>query len=859
MNRGSKQQPFVSYPPPKPTTRPYTQNPGVGRKFDLIPEGRNYGFEDVYYGKFGENTVLAPGNDRLRAIQEVGGAAPLFVKVDNLEAAKRKATNSFSKLCSATDHAAIPGLASAATKDQQDVLRHRIDVLNALIIDPNSHICVKHKLLQKPDAPKTLVSVTYNRYVRESLQSDREMGEIQSPMAWVVPGAQKFVAQLLDTGDDMAGKGHAFSMLLYGLRKSIPSKYCTKKLRKSLIPQFPNVVTRIQDHALPSTRDQQHYQPSALTSHHTAVYEATTELRPSKKKPDAQPEKVTFRVITGVLDLNVLEQWQNPSTNARVRKSIIRAGVEHQPHPGAGLDNVHALHIKITRGMETHVLSFRPFIGDEACTVSHLTFTEEAAGAGDKGILRLNDDPETVHGMHGGVIHAIESYVCLGAHRENRYNEAQLNYIHSRGYIHAQLVGEGRGLPDPHAIAWDSEFPPAKATRISDKDCDVMASSYHVGGKVHTVVSVVNYPSFGTQFTVRLRLSKKDKVKAKAKRAEKIEKLRQSGKLVPRALAPRRPRRAGAAPPPPMPRGEAHLTTDGGRTPTDNKRTRTTAPGFTKGRVYSLDDTGAAPYDKNSRLYLLERGQGKDHVYFLDGVVFDPYDKDSRLYLLETGKGKGAETREAMAQALKIREDLIAECKYTGAAGEERTIWNPDASFYKNLRENQTVHPVSLLTARDIWHKKWKQYMGGWVKDNWNKSKASPTARGTNYTGDAFWFCKNPAVWADLLDNEAVRASYCKWAQEKLAEGVSSSRISMRFVSDHGLQAMIPPQIIPRPPLAARPVSNGGLKKEQAEQKELSHLQARVLSLESRLKSTQRDGNAASLMQEVLRKLRQNS
>ena len=807
----------------------------MGRKFDLIPEGRNYSFEDVYYGKFGESTVLAPGNDRLRAVQEVGVAAPLFVKVDNLEAAKRKATTSFSKLCSATDHSAIPGLASAATKDQQDVLRHRIDVLNALIADPNSHICVKHKLLQKPDAPKTLVSVTYNRYLREGLHSDKEVGEIQSAMAWVVPGAQKFVAQLLEPGGDShennAAKGHAFSMLLYGLRKSIPSKYCTKKLRKSLIPQFPSTVTRIQDHALPSTRDQQHYQPSALTSHHTAVYEATTELRPSKKKPDSPPEKVTFRVITGVMDLNVLEQWQNPSTNARVRKSIIRAGVDHRPQAGAGLDNVHALHIKITRGMETHVLSFRPFIGDEACTVSHLTFTEDAAGPGDKGILRLSEDPTEVHSIPGGVIHGIESYVCLGAHRENRYNEAQLNYIHSRGFIHAQLVGEGGGLPDPHAIKWDSEFPPAKATRISDKDCDVMATSYHIGSKVHTVVSVVNYPSFGTQFAVRLRLSKKDKVKAKAKRAEKIEKLRQSGKLVqrPHPRLPGNGRRRVA----PMPRGAESLMVDGGRTgPTDKKGRWTTAPDFDKG-----------------------------HVYFLDGVVFDPYDKDSRLYLLETGQGRarGEETKEVMAQALKIRDELVAECKYTGAGGEERTIWNQDASFYKNLRDNQTVHPVSLLTPRDIWHDKWKQYMGAWVKANWNKSKASPTARGTNYTGEAFWFCKNPAVWADLLDNEGVRLSYAKWTQEKLVEGVSSSRISMKFVSDRGLQALIPPQIIARPlPAAASQKSAGPTTKGQQEQKELSHLQARVQSLESRLKSTQRDGNAASLMQEVLRKLRQS-
>lgn len=804
---GSKQRALLSYPPPKPTTRAYKTNEGqeehggLGHVFDIIPQDRNYKYEDVYHGRFGDNAVLTPGNQELKHYDH---PTPLFAKVETLEAAKRKATGSFSKLCSTNDPGAVAGLAAVATRDQQDVLRARVDVLNSLLKEPDSRLCVKHRLLKSETGPKTLCAVTYNRFLRESVDSAKEVGEIQSPMAWFVPGAQTHVANLLNPHSDVP-MSKSLAGLLYGLRKCTPAKYCTKKLLKSLVPQFPEAVREVRDFERPSTHGQPHAQPSAITSHHTRVYEAVAELRPSKKKPASSlPEKVTYRVIMGVLDLNVLEQWQNPSTNSLVRRSIVETALHHTPSAGGELTNVHSLHVKITRGKESHVLTFRPFIGDEACTVSHLLYTEEASGGQSKGLLRLSDDPAEVRPLHGGRIHEIQSYVCLGAHRESRYNEAQLNYIHSRGYVESGTLGNGSSLPDPHSIRWDQDLPPAKATRISGKDCDVMASSYHVGESVHTVISVICYPPFGTQFKVHPRKNKKEKEEARQKR---IESLKKRGVVI-------HPRRARVV-------GPKESAADVPQQETLGKKERwTTAPDFAKGQFY-----------------------------FVDGAVFEPWIKDARLYLIDVGGHTGEDTREVMKQAVRIRDEMIHECAYEGG-----TIWDPSLSFKLNLQKNMLVHPVSQKTVLEIWQSKWQEFIAKWIEDTWDKNFKQTSVQ----TGRAFWFSKNRGVFAEILRGKGVDPRildmYENWSNNRFVEAVHVGRIPMKFISDNALQALVPAQIIPRPPAMTVKVKTTPPEK----QKELSHLQARIQSLESKLNQSRKDGNVAVLMQEVLQRLRQS-
>lgn len=835
MKRGpAARQQTLTYPAPRVTTRSSAQpatelsrkfeaqpnSPNeLSRKFDVIPEARDYGFEDVYHGKYGSNAALRPGDTARKALSP----NPLFIKVDNLEAAKRKATGSFSMLVASSDQTAVPALAAAATRDQQDVLRHRISVMNALIQDPHSHLCVEHKRLEK--APHALVSVTYNRYLRESMESETEVGEIQSAMSWFLPGAQKHVADLLTPGPGTPPMQNSLKGILMGLKMYAPVTHNTKKLLKSLKATFPTELAEVLDFHRGSTKEQQHYQASAITSHHTRVFQADAEIRASPRKPDSKAENVRMYVIKGVLDVNVLEQWQNPSTNMLVRKSIIQAATHHAPPDG--LSNVHSLHIKLVRGTESHVLSFQPFLGDEACTVSHLTFEEEAGGAGQKGLLRLNEDPTVVQGLAHAKIQPLASYVCLGAHRENRYNEAQLNYIHSRGYIHAGTVA-GATLPPAGTIQWDSDMPAAKATRISGKDCDVMASSYHLGGAVHTTISVIRYPPFGTQFKIHPRKTDTEKQKHAAKRLLMPDK-----PVLHKVKYERMPVRKVVMPGYP-PHAQADKLREGQAMP--GYPLHAQAVKLREGQVVPAQAQLRERQEQKKERWTTAPDFDRGQFYFVDGVALDPRERGGRLYLIDAGR---SETQAVMAQGVRIRDELVQECRFAGADGQSlETTWNPALSFYMNLRDNQQAHPITRDTPRDLWQEKWRAYISGWM----------PKQGG----GGAFWLCKSPQVWAALIPDDKARQAHQRSMQARFVQAVKTGAISMKFVSTNGLAGLLPPQIIPRPVMQAKQEEAAGNAKE------LGHLQARIQSLESKLDQTKRDGNTAALMQEVLARLRQS-
>ncbi len=73
--------------------------------------------------------------------------------------------------------------ASATTKDEQDVLRARVDVLNTLMQAPDARLCLENT------AP-TRVCVVYDRIRVDPDKEGAELGPMQSTMTWVVPGAE---------------------------------------------------------------------------------------------------------------------------------------------------------------------------------------------------------------------------------------------------------------------------------------------------------------------------------------------------------------------------------------------------------------------------------------------------------------------------------------------------------------------------------------------------------------------------------------------------------------------------------------------------------------------------------------------
>jgi len=810
----------------------------LGRPFDLIPEDRNYNFEDVYRGQFGESSVMRSDSRTRTYVKEMGPDGketnPLFIRVDNLEQAKRKAAFSFLKFCTESENPLKrinPKLSLQATIDQHEVLSHRVAVLNALLTSPQAKICVKLNA-----AKKNQVYVTYNRYVRTG---DKELGERQSATAWFVPGAGTNVQNLLQAGYDAKQvKG-----LLTKIRSSIPHNHTTTILAGLMRARFPDSLVHVDLDSMqtPETTHMQHYQPSGVTSTYLMGMEGKTELKSgvSKKTNKTYAAKpITYRVMWGLLNMNILEQWQNPSTNVVIRESIMDATRINTKE----WSNTFGLHIKILCEGETHVLSLMPFNGNETSSVTHMQFTNHNnESIEENGILSQPNNTAQVQCIPQGQVLPMESYVCLGAHRDVRYNEAQLGYIHSQGLRAHVTAGRLKlvDLPVAKKIVWEGKTPPAKSTRISSRDYDVMATSYMAGPITVTTITVVNYPPFGTQFDVHRHPLKVPKVLPVPRAArpptgmqsslyedEEDEEQQEAGL---QADPTWRDYNALDAPPRPQARVEEGGVPDP-VPPLYQKVRRETARRHTNNKGWKMiPDTKAGQF------------------YFVDGVVDSPFTRDSRVYLFDVGDG--SETMAAMEKALEIRNRLIREFG-------ETTAWNAADSFYANIAHNEKVG-LGGRTPGATWRNYWQQYIRGCIRDNWDDVNKQ-------YKTGTFWFTKKADTWALIDPNNAeIRESYRDWSNDRFIAHVRNGATSSHFAKEAGLE--LPAGVIPYPVLTSASASTaprhvkkrGGVaqKQQASSAAEVVHMQARLASLEAKLGVARRDENAAQLMQQVLERL----
>ena len=396
--------------------------------------------------------------------------------VEALETAKRQAAASFTRMGAHPS----PQDAALTTRDEQAVLCARVGVLNALLRQPAG---AKPLCLEASGRKAPRVCATYDRL---RCEGELELGPMQSTMAWAVHGAEDAVLQLMSAPD---GQSPQVKGLLDLVQRSAPRKDILQGLRAALsLPPPERLVLK----SLPGADGR--------------TYEGLGEAAGGPVPP-------LYRVVWGALSLDVLEGWQNPSTNAAIRLSILdaaqQAAREAQQTKAAAWSNVAHLQIRVYHDGECHRLSLRPFWDSESCTVSHVQFRQSVFddSGPERGLLNLGQDPGSIHPIPMGRIRPLEAFVCLGAHRKSRLSEAQLNYVHAQG-----LLAHGFDpalLPDPGRLlqVQPGRMPPAKATRVSGDKLDVMASSYHIADQVYTTITVVQYPPFGTQFEKPARRS----------------------------------------------------------------------------------------------------------------------------------------------------------------------------------------------------------------------------------------------------------------------------------------------------------------------------------------------------------------
>lgn len=781
-----------------------------------------------------------------------------------LHAAKKRATTSFSRVANQPkDYRAQETWA----EEERAVLRTRAGLLNTLMAsreDPKLCLPAEH-------SPKR-VCVTYNR-VRCEADGQVQLGPMQSTMSWVVHGGETAMQSLL-----LADGPGPLGLLLGAIRRSMPpGKEALKALDRAL--RLP----------LPDRLD---------------------------KRPTASPDQTramqggAFHVVWGALDLDVQEPWQNPSTNAAIRKSIVETAHEalreavRTKRPLWSAAN--HLTVRIVLDDESHNLTLAPFCDSEACTVTHMQFVQSVfdQSGPERGILNLSQDPEATHAIPLGRIAPIEAYVCLKAHRQTRLTEVQLNYVHSKGLLKHKgfdtaLLPEPEGLFLGKGLASNSSMPPTKSTRLSGFGVDVLASSYHLADQVYTTITVVRYPPFGTQFGAgpacvkslhnRPRLSMPP-LRAGTPDEDEDDAWRDSENA-----PPARPRRndpdavtliwgapRGHAPRP----GEEHDESGGEEEDDDpskpwNEGKREERPKdspllFRKGRKawsIKIDEKGRPTHKPENWFAPLYIGQ----YYFIDGVFGDPYDVNQRLILFEANNGNVY--KDAQNKAVLIRDDFLAKF---------HDVWNPQRSFYDNIAANDKI--------KTHWSRSWAEFLYEHIKVLEEEHNAliqqNGLPRGSPQV--AFWYTHNSNIWPHIfkkdqteLDKElllrpaqqigpkgkhpehqqlrrtqfdpnSIFGQKCLFYMSKpaewLAHWIEHDKIAPITASNliNGLGSSCKGRAFPKTKMIPIPRAPPATK---ATQEAVRTLQSRICALETKLEKAQNGRNTQALLERVLERL----
>ena len=767
---------------------------------------------------------------------------PWRAKAELLEATKRRAAGSFARTIRGDCKTAIDGWAA----DEQAVLRARIDLLNTLMV---RHDDARLLCLENTQPPR--VCVQYNRM---RCEGETDLAPMQSTMAWVVPGAEVPVQQLVTAGEQ--AQAGTVKALLAMVRASMPRKKDTLNPLDAVLGMAPPERLVLKSVA-------------GVNAHpaHTRVAEGL----------GAQAEGLAplYKVVWGALDVSAQEPWQNPSTNASIRMSVLDTA--HQAAREAARSklplwaNVSFLQIRIQHGDEAHVLGLTPFADSDSCTVTHLQYAQSVFddSGPERGILNLSQDPAHVHPIPMGKVLPLRAFVCVGAHRKSRLSEAQLNYVHAQGLLAHGFALEH--LPRPELLRFDQRMPAAKSTRVSATGVDVLASSYHVADQVYTTISVVQYPPFGTQFAPETAAKIGQHVERASSRTTRMhgdpfsvmhfdpnktgtrKTLNKTGSRKSTAVRIRQ----GTFD---LGSDDEKNQEDGGDEDDQGRNDRWADQQSDNGEQEDMQDEE----EDKIPLYILEKLPGDEDLemmsqearekhakpdnwsfdmlpknhYFVDGVVGDPFDLSKRFILFEPF-GTGEYTK-AQGLAISLKEHFIQHHKH---------VWDSNRTFYWNIKHNESVG-TDGQTIGAVWRNNWKKHIeDDTIHFNQGHMVANKLNLGGNDQPQIFWYTKDNNQWdAVIKTNPFVLENVPGW----------SLKWFEHFKKEHVLHPLSKPrdQIrIPEQLRLKRASLMQGQAKHNTEKADLSQLSARISALESRLRRVRQEDNTQALLEQVLERL----
>lgn len=491
----------------------------------LVPSQNDYEFDkDVFDGEFGDACFDTPeGNPRMFT-------QPIMKEVRVLEAAKHRAVQVITDL--SVDAASVQEAQAA----EREVICARLEVIESFIHEgePLQPICHAVKL----GGVSPNVSVQYRRLRWDDTR--KELFPVQGTVAWPASELQweelSLLSQHVPNQDDTPLSPQLQGLLQRMVAHAVSScntDQSTLNLRE-LYWKHEYLKTNLNFSCMHTKKDEEHkkllsaiWQLPDTLHDHSVVYKATVKSKDPREDPG-----VTVHVLWGTMLINHCDEWHNPLINAYVRNAVRTTGKDaiermHEASQQRDQQPEHMLNIlrpviRVLHGNQVHVLTLAPFLKPDMCSVQHLFVLDDD---NTKGILGMVDKeitqvPRNILCLPSPLKH----YYCVGTRPGARFNEQELNYLHTEALLWqsedgrvvsvlTDLTGDGGSL-GPSDVPESKQkrrehknrtLSFEKSTRISFQDWDVIVSSFdHSQGRhpkqPKTVISLFNYPPSGIRY-----------------------------------------------------------------------------------------------------------------------------------------------------------------------------------------------------------------------------------------------------------------------------------------------------------------------------------------------------------------------
>jgi hypothetical protein len=151
--------------------------------------------------------------------------------------------------------------------------------------------------------------------------------------------------------------------------------------------------------------------------------------------------------------------------------------------------------------------------------------------------------------------------------------------------------------------------------------------------------------------------------------------------------------------------------------------------------------------------------------YFIDGIYGDPYDPKKRFIMFDFN------TTNRCTLRLEARAREIMRGLWTTHSG----VWNPQISFYDNIKDNDktAMVPVGLQfvkrTIGEEWSSQWKKAIRNEIFTQ-QQAQGPAAVFAVIFMGDNFWYTQSRESWKKIIGVRHTREMYLEFSDEKFQE-----------------------------------------------------------------------------------------